>query len=107
MILSRPVLVKKVTPGDAESSRFVWSDMIYAACQPLVISGNIYKGRSRWSISHYFEIDLFKSLRVVFPGVLFNSLVTSILTQAAALLWIVDQFQRCLGKLVDIPWLNQ
>src|SRR5687767_5181038 len=67
----------------------------------------VYHWRSRCSISHYTEIDLLQSSGVVFPGVLFDGLLTDVLTQAVTLLWIVDQFQCGLGKRIDIAWLNQ
>ncbi len=83
--------------------------MVQAVClsQLLAISRYFYHWSSRWSISHYTQIDFFESLSVVFPGVLFDCLLTCILTQAAALPGIINQFQHGLGELIDIPRLNQ
>ena len=81
--------------------------LCFLTFQSLTVSGDLSCWGSGWSIPQYIEIYLFKSPGVLLPGVLFDGLLTGVLTQAATLLWIVDQFQRGLGKLIDIPRINQ
>ena len=72
-----------------------------------VISRDVYGRKLRLSLAHDTEINFFKFPGVVFPGVLVDGLITGVLTQAAALLWIVEQFQNGFGKYVDLAGLNQ